>query len=92
MTPATILLRCRDFGIPLSVNGDRLHVGVEFDRIPADLLAELKAYKAELVALLANPWAPGGEYYDRIRAGWRLSRTPDGGYAWLEPGTWEGAA
>jgi hypothetical protein len=33
-------------------------------------------------------WAPGGEAYERIRSGWRLSRTPDGDYVWLEPGTW----
>jgi hypothetical protein len=88
MTPAMILSRCRESGIPLSANGDRLHVGVEPDQIPADLLGELKAHKTELVALLANPWAPGGEYYERIRSGWRLSRTEDGGYVWLEPGTW----
>jgi hypothetical protein len=38
-------------------------------------------------------WMPGGECYERIRSGWRLSRTPDGGgYVWREPGTWEGAA
>jgi hypothetical protein len=33
-------------------------------------------------------WMPGGECYERIRSGWRLSRTPDGGYVWLEPGSW----
>jgi hypothetical protein len=36
-------------------------------------------------------WMLDGELYERIRSGWRLSRTPDG-YVWLEPGTWEGAA
>lgn len=53
MTAETILSRCRALGIPISMNGDRLHVGVESDRLPADLLDELKAHKAELLAMLS---------------------------------------
>jgi hypothetical protein len=92
VTVHDIMTQAKAHGITLWAEGGTIRYRGDDSAISA-LLPELKAHKDELLVELAvRRWMPGGEYYERIRSGWRLLRTLDGGYAWLEPGTWEGAA
>jgi len=51
---ANLLQQAHQYGIDLHVEGDAIHMQADF-RPPTHLLANLKAHKAELIALLAGP-------------------------------------
>jgi hypothetical protein len=88
MTAQTFLSRIEDAGFNVEADGERLIVS-PFSKLTDEQRAFIKRHKDELLVELAvRRWMPGGECYERIRSGWRLSRTPDGGYVWLEPGSW----
>jgi hypothetical protein len=64
-TVATLLDRCQAAGLSLMVGGDALHV--DYERCPpADLIEELRRYKAEIMAALSAPAEKTGE--DRAAA------------------------
>lgn len=92
MTEQIFLFQLEQAGFTLRAEGDLLIVG-PFSKLTDEQKEFIRAHKAELLAELAvRAWLPGGTNYERIRSGWRLSRTEDGNYVWREPGTWEGAA
>lgn len=88
MAVQTFISRIEQAGFTMRAEGDRLIVS-PFSKLTDELREFIKRHKDELLVELAvRRWMPGGECYERIRSGWRLSRTEDGGYVWLEPGTW----
>lgn len=54
MNAETVIEQSRALGIPLTVNGGRLHVGAPVESVPGDLLQALKQHKAAIMALLAG--------------------------------------
>lgn len=54
MTARDLVARFRALEIPIYKAGDRLHVGIDTELMPADLLAALKAHKPEILAILAQ--------------------------------------
>lgn len=54
MTARTLVARFRALEIPIYKAGDRLHVGIDRELMPADLLAALKTHKPEILGVLAQ--------------------------------------
>lgn len=55
MSAESVMRKCREIGIPLSANGDKIHVGVDPESVPADILTSLKRYKPKILAALKRP-------------------------------------
>lgn len=88
MTARTFLSRIEQAGFTMRADGERLIVSPS-SKLTDERREFIRRHKGELLVELAiRRWLPGGEYYERIRSGWRLSRKPDGDYVWLEPGSW----
>jgi hypothetical protein len=90
MSAAALITRCRILDVRLSVKSGRLRYSAPRGTFNPDLLAELVAHKAELVALLATPPpapfepAPAAEpaLFDLLTD---CHRTPWGTLAWSDP-------
>lgn len=60
MTPTMLLARLSALGVRLSVSGERLRTEAPKGVLTRDLLAQLRAHKAELLAALASGAAGDG--------------------------------
>ncbi len=55
MTAPELLVTCREAGIELAANGDRLRLNAPRGAVTPELRAQLKECKAEILPLLATP-------------------------------------